>query len=47
MYTLWASCFFYVLLISIKHKLHVCRGPSTGHSYQVGSNWRGGFREED
>jgi hypothetical protein len=24
MYTLWTSCFFYVLLISIKHKL--CRG---------------------
>jgi hypothetical protein len=32
-YTLWASCFFCVLLISIKHKL--CRGPSIGYSYQV------------
>jgi hypothetical protein len=23
------------------------RGPSIEYSYQVGSNWRGGFREED
>ena len=44
-YTLQASCFFCVLLISIKHKL--CREPSIGYSYQVGSNWRDGFREED
>ena len=44
-YTLWTSCFLCVLLISIKHKL--CRGPSIEQSYQVGSNWRGGFREED
>ena len=40
-------CFFCVLLISTATKHKLCREPSTEHSYQVDSNWRGGFREED